>query len=457
MVNSNQTINFVMLFEGTWNKEDENPSVISRLKRDYLLDDSKTQFVFLTPGSGKVGGLVTKVRGGIWGSDWGDIVCAQYKKAQECIRTQNLSLRNVHFYIFGFSRGAYQAKVFVNGLTRFGVDLTPKEFVQQLKTGAQSRSLSQTQKPIVKYVGLFDTVCATAHCPLGLENADIPPGIRVRHALASNEYRSEFAPQLLCNTNRIDREQEWFIGCHSDIGWAYNGPAEDGVLHKIGEFVMSAIDNSNSAYTKTLGKIALAWILAPCSMLRVRPITQELFLPFNTTDFGHLTILFPYIVHDSYKAFTNLGGQTAKRMVGGPIFNATVRGVKTLANSRVFNSAPLIEVRRISGQDRHLTATGTISSISIGTYVNRLLGLDGGFVELPVSVVGKQENHFQQSKEAIHQEIMGLAKSFGHNYSHAYKILHKQDLVVINKWQDTKQIRVRHLSHRAWLLSRIAK
>jgi RHS repeat-associated protein len=121
--------------------------------------------------------------------------------------------------VVGFSRGAAEARVWLNQL------------VAKMRNGRYTSSKSgKTRCLNLRFEGLFDTV---SH--LGYLNGDdddhdfaIPAAVRhVAHAVALNEYRggamnfdvrSILGPQQPSRANRIEQA---FVGAHSDIGGGY--------------------------------------------------------------------------------------------------------------------------------------------------------------------------------------------------------------------------------------------
>ena len=419
-------VNFVVLFEGTWNDPDENPSVISKLKNSFLAEDS-LQYVFIESGSGTYGWLYKKILGGAKGRDWDDVILAHYTAVRDKMRGVPLTVSEIDFYVFGFSRGAYQAKVFVNGLLKYGLNLDPDEFVDRLRRGVPAES--SRHEVHVEYVGLFDTVCATDNCPLGMENVGIPSGIAFRHALAINEYRSEFLPQIMQLPNSDRRNQQWFIGSHSDVGWAYDEKS-DGKWSNLSSKLLNYVagNSPNAAATKTLGKIALKWMLEPCTGLRLKPDCPTL-EPFDLFALCHLAVFFPYLIHDSYKSFTNCKGVTRRRHCDDPVFHETVRGVETLLSSNVYGKCGTISVQTISREDSATDVRGPVQDQLLNVAFRSLLRLDGGEVELPVSIIGNEENGRRVDKTVIRSEIEAAIGLYRGKTKDVQRILKRQALV----------------------------
>ena len=422
-------MNFVCLFEGTWNDPQKNPSVISKLKDRYLIRDEK-QHVFLFPGSGRYGWLHKRLKDGWKGRDWDDIVSVHYGAVREKIdelksKGEIRNASDVAFYVFGFSRGAYQAKVFINGLCRYGFSLEAKEFVEKIRIGAPV--IPNRTKVRIKFVGLFDTVCATENCPLGLENPQIPSGIDFRHALAINEYRSAFEPQLLSLKGQMMRNQQWFIGCHSDIGWAYN-PAES-KMNELVNWMQSGVTGSCpiTISTSALGKIALHWVLESCKGLRLRDDFRRSD-PLDLFAYCNMAVLFPYLIHDSYKSLTNIGGETKRRNCVGAVFHDSVRGVSGLLESEIYRADDKIPVQRVENRDGWFDTRGEEKKLSRGVAFSDLLKVKGGDVFLPVAIVGRDRRIM---KPRVQKEVSDSISLYRGKTKVAYRIL--KDLGLISE------------------------
>ena len=174
---------------------------------------------------------------------------------------------NLHFYIFGFSRGATCARVFANLITR-GKDkriaresefteFLPKDYFVNdrlafLEAGAGKNSFDiKEEKITVDYLGIYDTVASIGFLkqkdgwndplrfPYALAknykdnwhylNASeyglySPPNGRVLHTLhlgALDEFRENFAFTNLGSTLKPRCLEIMIPGCHSDVGGGY--------------------------------------------------------------------------------------------------------------------------------------------------------------------------------------------------------------------------------------------
>lgn len=135
---------------------------------------------------------------------------------------------------FGFSRGAYTARKLsglidcIGLLTRHNLGLFFTIW-RQLMDGETPTIPSDTRKPRIKCVGVWDTVgsvYATIDA-LRIKDTSLPATVDIAlHALSLQENRKEFLPTLWSipegglSTKQI-LKQVWFPGAHSDVGGGY--------------------------------------------------------------------------------------------------------------------------------------------------------------------------------------------------------------------------------------------
>jgi uncharacterized protein (DUF2235 family) len=136
-------------------------------------------------------------------------------------------------FIFGFSRGAYTARVLAGMLHKVGLltqgneELIPFAW-DMFKRGKNATLASGFQKtfsrPVrVHFLGLWDTVSSVgwAWAPKHFEYTENNPSVDiVRHAVALDERRSYFV-QNLWGAIPTDVTQVWFPGVHCDVGGGY--------------------------------------------------------------------------------------------------------------------------------------------------------------------------------------------------------------------------------------------
>ncbi|MGK5074898.1 phospholipase effector Tle1 domain-containing protein [Janthinobacterium sp. ZB1P44] len=174
-------------------------------------------------------------------------------------------------YIFGFSRGAHQARALAGLIAYAGVPARSEDnMAQRLKRGnailevvkAKNdadymdawRTWRPGQEPIaakelherfqlhmepaeVQFLGVWDTVPGSLFKDFGVckelndrregdryKSDSYPPIRRILHAVSRDEKRSRFHPLLLCpsiNANYTQVSELWFPGSHADIGGGY--------------------------------------------------------------------------------------------------------------------------------------------------------------------------------------------------------------------------------------------
>ncbi|WP_224814124.1 DUF2235 domain-containing protein [Hasllibacter sp. MH4015] len=252
----------VLLLDGTSNEIKADRTNILRLYGTLVKSD--TQLVYYDPGVGTFGAeqawsqFIRKGRE-IWGMITGWGLDANVKEAYRFIvdnyETYDDGTHD-QIFIFGFSRGAYSARVLAGFLHAFGLlerrNLNLLDYVYRAykrvdpdgdadsfaELGLHCRIIQPDQPPI-RCLGLFDTVSSViesgrAGIPRLRKHAfteDNPSVEAVRHAVAIVERRTMFVPQLwpAGQTFRQQRPAEepappqdakevWFNGYHADVG-----------------------------------------------------------------------------------------------------------------------------------------------------------------------------------------------------------------------------------------------
>jgi uncharacterized protein (DUF2235 family) len=178
-------------------------------------------------------------------------------------------------YIFGFSRGAHQARALAGFISFAGLpEITAENKDQLLKIGNRMLELTKLRKetdvdwtkwtisrspPLadeilhadglkqrtraaeIAFLGIWDTVPGSffkslepGACRLPptehrerYKSGSYPPIRTIVHALSYDEKRSRFRPLLACqavNGNQTQVHQAWFPGAHSDVGGGYGDP-----------------------------------------------------------------------------------------------------------------------------------------------------------------------------------------------------------------------------------------
>lgn len=250
--------NLVLCFDGTNNQfGPENTNVIRLVQ---LVDrDSAKQRLYYDPGVGTLPepGVTGKVRSAwskIKGLGFGAGLLWKVQEAYSFLMQYWEPGDRV--YMFGFSRGAYTARVLAGLLHALGLlprgnyNLIPyvlryfqqlrddngvsgaektkrwKAFCQDFRQtfGRQIESGDQQRYFQVHFMGLWDTVSSVGwvwdpkHFPYTAYN----PSIRhIRHAVSIDERRAFFRQNLFRSKKDQDLVELWFPGAHCDVGGGY--------------------------------------------------------------------------------------------------------------------------------------------------------------------------------------------------------------------------------------------
>ena len=135
---------------------------------------------------------------------------------------------DLHVSVFGFSRGAYAARVFCTLVGYCGVPVTGSYFDAVRRT--EKQDIDAVRKaiadgsfivhPEIDFLGVFDTVVMTDVCQ-GVRIERLPHNVKYAcHALSYNERRPIF-PISRFDPGQPNVEEVWFLGSHTDIGGGY--------------------------------------------------------------------------------------------------------------------------------------------------------------------------------------------------------------------------------------------
>ncbi|OZC01139.1 T6SS phospholipase effector Tle1-like catalytic domain-containing protein [Rubricoccus marinus] len=244
--------NVVLCLDGTNNEYGKRNTNVVRLFELLEKDDPDRQAAFYDPGIGTfsaspVLNAATRSVMKVFGMAFGLGLTANLKDAYRFLMATYEPGDRV--YIFGFSRGAYTARVLAGllhmcGLLPRGNDnlidyavrlYAGKEFDVALGHGASGLAgFKRTfARPCpVHFLGLWDTVSSVGWVwdPKTYPYTASLDGVgTVRHAVSVDERRAFF------RQNRVrgpeDLVEVWFPGVHSDVGGGY--PAEEGHLGRI--------------------------------------------------------------------------------------------------------------------------------------------------------------------------------------------------------------------------------
>lgn len=268
----------VLLLDGTSNEISADRTNILRLYG--TLKKSDTQIVWYDPGVGTFGGenawsSLSRKAQEIWGmaTGWGldSNVKEAYRFLVDTVQVDDNGQMD-RIWLFGFSRGAYTARVLAGFLHAFGLmearnlNLLPyayrayKRIGENCEDAEGSSAFDEMQlfqriidpKRIqIRFMGLFDTVSSVIESGRFLPRlrshaftAHNPSVQSVRHAVALHERRTMFRAQLWPEDQPWrrnpwdmdggvpqDAREVWFRGVHPDIGGGL--PEEEAALAKL--------------------------------------------------------------------------------------------------------------------------------------------------------------------------------------------------------------------------------
>ncbi|WP_051279343.1 DUF2235 domain-containing protein [Hellea balneolensis] len=282
----------IFCFDGTWQNLSQRFTTNVALTAGAVLTEDAHgigQLVYYDEGIGNARGVwpaLSSKLGGAFGTGLEDDIREAYRFLCLNYRTGD------EIFVFGFSRGAFTARSFCGLLQHCGLlkrdalsyeDFMIMEYrsrstnILEFKNIKKSNCFNYGMSPKIKYLGVWDTVCA-----LGLPEAfklskrynvkykfhdiNLTDNIQTaRHAVSIDEIRNMF-PVELWEQNEIEKrnsqnqlelspafEQLWFAGDHGNVGGGTNNPG--------------------------LSNISLEWILEAAS---------KLCLGFNSTKIANI-------------------------------------------------------------------------------------------------------------------------------------------------------------------------
>jgi uncharacterized protein (DUF2235 family) len=252
------TKNIVVCLDGTNNQlRAANNTNVVRLLNLLKLNDPAKQVAYYDPGVGTFSSsgawtpparLASRYAGLMFGAGLRENLGEAYS-----FLTSNYEPGD-QIFVFGFSRGAYNARALVGMLDVFGIfrhgseHLVPyavsayakqqrrghddPTFFEGLRVYAQTHSINRSGHAPVHFVGLWDTVKSAGTLTRQLNwpfTRQLPHAHTIRHAVAIDEVRRPFPPYLVYSPNAahllVDKNQDllevWFSGVHSDVGGVF--------------------------------------------------------------------------------------------------------------------------------------------------------------------------------------------------------------------------------------------
>ena len=136
---------------------------------------------------------------------------------------------DLRVYVFGFSRGAYAARIFCELVSFCGAPGDGSSFGGAMKC-LERRDAATARKwvgegkflppPGIDLLGLFDTVAMTEFGH-GVDISILPANVHhACHAMSYNERRTIF-PLMRFASGQDRVEEVWFLGSHTDVGGGY--------------------------------------------------------------------------------------------------------------------------------------------------------------------------------------------------------------------------------------------
>ncbi len=215
----------IELLENKIKKMEENPNeYLKAEKLEWYNDDYYLGLYETYAGGGLGAGGIARLQGMLWYINLA--IKEYYKEKQKMSKNGKGSYpKDLKFDIFGFSRGAAEARHFVNVLKQEGDWWSIDQPYEKIHVNITS-------------LNIFDTVGS-----FGVPGKDVDPGFTyhisptwisggITHFIADDEYRYNFDGQFLGSNNTDypqNTSQEFVVlGAHSDVGGGYTKAMEHG-------------------------------------------------------------------------------------------------------------------------------------------------------------------------------------------------------------------------------------
>ncbi|MEG6509505.1 DUF2235 domain-containing protein [Methyloligella sp. 2.7D] len=294
--------NIVILMDGTTNGIALQRTNILRLYG--CLKKSEEQLVYYDPGVGTIGpdGIWSRTKqhtAELWGMATGFGVDQNVKEAYRFLIEhyddgKAADTERDRIYIFGFSRGAYTARMLAGFIHEIGLiaprnlNLLNYAYRAYKRIGANREApfaevqlyerILETERPPIRLLGLFDTVASVIEPGPGIvpqlkshastsNNASVEA---VRHAVALAERRRMFGATLWPEDQpyrrnrfsndesvRQDAREVWFTGSHGDVGGGH-AEAESGLAKIPLQWMIEEAKATGLKFkTRTINRIVL--------------------------------------------------------------------------------------------------------------------------------------------------------------------------------------------------------
>ncbi len=290
--------NLVVLFDGTWNTPDQKEDKLeatSNVKKmsDAIASLDGKQRQHYEEGVGT--GFQEYLAGGVIGKGITDRLLWGYSFLQEMYTDGEYKTENNKVFIFGFSRGAYIARLLSHLIYWSGIPKASRDCEEGSTMFLAKKKASKFKRPgrffdiPVEMVGVWDTV-KTALIKDYKDNILPANVVSGYHAMALDEKRISF-PVLRWKKDKNRVNEMWFAGVHSDVGGGYS---------RVG-----------------LSDIALLWMIekARTHGLKFKVKEVEKIKPDPLAE-----------QHDSYKGLTwKMLGQKPRKIAKSDLFHESVR------------------------------------------------------------------------------------------------------------------------------------
>jgi uncharacterized protein (DUF2235 family) len=240
--------NIVLCFDGTSNRYSADNTNVVKLY-SVLARQSPDQCAYYQPGIGTMTPVGMYQRLKKWFAKWIDLAFANL--LDDHVKDGYIFLMRYYepgdrIYLFGFSRGAYTARVLAGMIHKVGLLSRGNDelvsFAWDLYANSPTNTVSDGFRSTfgrvipIHFLGLWDTVSSIswAFRPRVYAFTYTNPSVEVvRHAMALDERRQRFAQNSWTSkpSEGQNVKQVWFAGVHADVGGGY--PETESGLSKI--------------------------------------------------------------------------------------------------------------------------------------------------------------------------------------------------------------------------------
>lgn len=226
--------NIIICYDGTGNEYGKHNTNVVKTFENIVRDNR--QVAFYDPGVGTfsyLGRTLGKSVGKLLGKAFGTGLQQNIEDGYEYL--MNRFEKGDKVFIFGFSRGAYTARVFASMIHHFGVlqkgskNLIPyvsKMYIKKNYKLSEGFKASFCHECKPHFIGIWDTVGSLGYFTRRKFrsqklNPDVVNGF---HAISIDEKRKKFPVNMWDESEKLPKqniEQVWFAGVHSDVGGYY--------------------------------------------------------------------------------------------------------------------------------------------------------------------------------------------------------------------------------------------